>query len=471
MKISTLAILLILTLNAAAFGQTSSDATLTSVRAKDANSRDANGKLLTLAAGEHIYRGDVYMTNRVFPSAREHYDKILVNYQSDSGLMPRALFGMARSNMWERNYDLAVAFFDDLTKSYPYTKEGREGMAFKGASLVRAGKHAEAAKVYEQYIVMYPNGERVESAFLNVIDALRDAGKENDARNWIQKTRVRFPNSATETNAVFAGLRLEIGRKNWNEALKNVNDLKSLRFSKGAMTNQNEVNFLRGYILEKLNRKDEAISQFFAVPDNLTSYYGALATERLQKLIDNGDARRTQLANRQSGIKNAAAQAGRDFPALFRDELMKSAAPRRIDPRFVLAIMKQESSFNTRAKSPAAARGLLQLTFDTALKYTKDAGITNLQADDLYRPSTNIALGSVYLAELQKQFPNLAEAVAASYNGGEDNAARWRKRADTKEPFLFSAEVGFAESKDYVFKVLGNYRAYREIYTENLVRR
>jgi soluble lytic murein transglycosylase len=316
---------------------------------------------------------------------------------------------------------------------------------------------------------MYPNGERIESSYLNVIDALREAEKYSEAAAWVEKTKQRFPGTSTETNAVFARLRMEIGRKNWNEALKNADQLRLLRYPKGTMTNPDEVTFLRAFVLEKLGKREDAINAYFAIPDNISSYYGGLATERLNNLVT--DTRRASLQDRQARVRNAAAGVSAQFPALYRDELLREAASRRVDPRFVLSIMKQESSFKANAKSPAAARGLLQLTVDTSAKYTAQAKITNLQAEDLYRPSVNIALGSVYLAELQKQFPNLLEAVAASYNGGEDNAERWLKRANSKEPFMFTAEVGFAESKDYVFKVLGNYRVYRELYTEDLRRK
>ena len=87
-------------------------------------------------------------------------------------------------------------------------------------------------------------------------------------------------------------------------------------------------------------------------------------------------------------------------------------------------------------------------------------------ADDV-----NIALGSLYIAELKNEFDNLYEAIAASYNGGEDNARRWLGRSKPKEAAIFTSEVGFAESKDYVFKVMGNYRVYRELYTEDLVKK
>ncbi len=107
---------------------------------QDKSSRDAQAKLLTLSAGEHQFRADVYMSNRQFSEAREHWQKILDNYPSDAAAMPRTLFGIARSYMWERQYDKAVFWFDRLTRDFPSTKDGREGLAFKGASYVRMNK-------------------------------------------------------------------------------------------------------------------------------------------------------------------------------------------------------------------------------------------------------------------------------------------------------------------------------------------
>ncbi|MDQ2937030.1 MAG: transglycosylase SLT domain-containing protein, partial [Acidobacteriota bacterium] len=100
-----------------------------------------------------------------------------------------------------------------------------------------------------------------------------------------------------------------------------------------------------------------------------------------------------------------------------------------------------------------------------------NAGVSNLQESQLYQPETSIRLGSEYLAELSSMFPNLPEAVAASYNGGEDNVARWVTRAKQKDPGVFTSEVGFDETKAYVQKVMNNYRVYRELYTADLVRK
>ena len=132
--------------------------------------------------------------------------------------------------------------------------------------------------------------------------------------------------------------------------------------------------------------------------------------------------------------------------------------------------MKQESQFKPSAKSPAAARGLLQLTTDAAQKYASRAGL-KVTDESLYQPATNIAVGTEYMAELSRMFAGLPEAIAASYNGGEDNVARWLGRINQGDAGVFTAEVGFTESKNYVFKVMSFYRAYRQLYDGNLMRR
>lgn len=441
--------------------QTYGDAALARVREQDRASRDSSGKLRTLAAAEHALRADVYSSNRNFSEAREHWQKIIENYPNDASVMPKTLFGTARSYMWERQYDKAVQYFDLLIKDYLATKDGREGLAFKAASLVRAGKNQEAAKTYEQYTVMFPTGERIETSYLNIIDALRETKKYNEANLWVEKARRRFSGMPAATNALFARMRMEIHREDWQKAVTTADELRNGENFAGSMTSRDEVLYLKGFALEKLNRKQDAVGVYSSIPNVLTSYYGGLASEKLERLNN----------PRRIPAGSVSSKLFQNYPAPFRTELLRYAKSRSIDPRFLLAIMKQESSFRANAKSPAAARGLLQLVFDTALKYNKQAGFPNLQAEDLYRPDVNIAIGSFYVGELKDEFDNLYEAIAASYNGGEDNAARWLDRAKPKDPAIFTSEVGFAESKDYVFKVMGNYRVYRELYTENLDRK
>lgn len=444
------------------FAQTYNDAALSRVMSEDKTSRDAKNGLQTLPVGTHIYRADVYMANRHFPEARAHWQRILENYPEDTNV-PKTLFGIARSYMWERNYEKAVFYFDKLFRDFTNTPDGRNALNFKGASYVRWGKSAEAAETYKQYAVMFPFGEKIDSAYLNIIDALRETGKYDEANDWVDKTAARFKGMPAEVNALHAKLRMEIFRHNWKAAVETADKLLEIRDFSDSMVWTDEVKYLKAFSLEKDGRTNEARIAYLSIPDGAASYYGGLATEKLEKMGMSDVAK--QRAASISG--NLATK----YPVMFRTDILKYAKERKIDPRFVLAIMMQESSFRATAKSPAAARGLLQLVFDTALKYNKKAGFPNLQPDDLYHPATNIAIGSLYIAELKDEFSGLYEAIATSYNGGEDNAARWLDRTKPKEPGVFAAEVGFKETKHYVFKVMSNYRVYRELYNENLLRK
>lgn len=440
-----------------AFVYSQSDAALRQVIEKDRVTRDARGKLVTLTAAEHLIRGKMYFDNRHFPESREHFQKIFDNFSTDAA-MSGALFMTGRSYYWERAYDKAIPWLDRVAREFPSTKDGREGLSFKGACHVRLGKYAEAAKIYEQYTVMYPTGERIDGAYLNTIDALREAGKYDDATAWVDKTRTRFAGNATEASALHARLRMEIYRGKWQDAEATAAlMLAQVKFA-GSMASRDEVSYLRGFALEKQGKRALAIAEYVGIDDQITSYYSWLAVDRLN----------SETPKIKYGALKVPSSKVNDFPAPYRTELLKYARSRKIDPRFVLAIMKQESSFRADVKSPSAARGLMQLVYDTALKYNRQAGFPAIEPDDLYKPSVNIAIGCEYIAALKKQFGGLDEAVAASYNGGEDNAARWLGRSKPKEAGIFTAEIGFAETKDYVQKVMRNYRIYRSLYDENL---
>jgi len=156
------------------------------------------------------------------------------------------------------------------------------------------------------------------------------------------------------------------------------------------------------------------------------------------------------------------------YPAPFVDAFIKHALPRQVDPRFLLSIVRQESRYRPDVKSYAAARGMMQFISTTSDKIAAQLGRADFDQDELFDPSTAILFGSQYTANLFRLFPNQPEAVAASYNGGEDNMQRWMKRSRSSLADLYVPEIAFSQSKDYVYKVMANYRIYRIFYDENL---
>ncbi|MGI8918874.1 MAG: transglycosylase SLT domain-containing protein [Pyrinomonadaceae bacterium] len=454
----------VLSLSHVLVGQSAKDGTLATVRRTD--TRDGNNKLIRLSPEEHLRRAKVYLLNRAFEEAREHWHALISFYPSDAAVA-EALLGIGRSYQQSRRYAEAAMTYDELFRRFSSTKEGREGLNFNAAALTRLGKPGEAVEKYAEYIRLFPNGERIDTAHLNIIDTLREAGRPDEAITWAERTRQRFAGTVTETNAVFARLRLDVAESDWKQAVATADELSRLTFSKGVLTSRAEVNYLKAYSLERLGNRRGAFNTYAAVPDSAESYYGGLALERLANL---SSAETQELVKERSErFHSQVSGLADDYPAPYRAAIVKAAKARKLDPRFILAIIKQESVFKPLAKSPAGARGLLQLTIDAAQKYAVTARLNQLRESDLYRPETSIVLGSEYLAELVRMFPNNLEPVAASYNGGEDNVARWVKRARHKDPGVFTAEIGFDETKMYVQKVMSNYRIYRELYTADLV--
>ncbi|MDT7542968.1 MAG: soluble lytic murein transglycosylase [Acidobacteriota bacterium] len=445
----------------------SGDDALASARRLDSQNRQANGELQSLSPQEHMRRAAIYLVNRAFSEAREHWTTLIGRYPKDQNV-PAALFGIGRSFYVERRYAEALPFFERLGRDFAQQKEGREGFYYTAATMLRLGRPADAAARYLEYADHFPQGERIENAYLNAIDSWREAGRNDLAQQWIGFTREKYRGKPADANALFAQLRLELASSDWQSAMHTATELRGVTFSKDVQTTPAEIDYLRAYSLEHEKQEAQAGPIFQSIADRTTSYYGWRATEHLEKL--DGASKRAASV-RSSSVKREIESASANYPVPSREVILRAVKGKDVDPRFVLSIMRQESGYNTRAHSQAGARGLLQLTIDVANKYAAGAGIKNVSEDDLYRPEVNIPVGIEYLSLLFKMFPGLPEAVAASYNGGEDNVERWVRRAATKDNGVFTAEIGFAESKDYAMKVMANYRAYQQLYTSDLQRK
>ena len=94
------------------------------------------------------------------------------------------------------------------------------------------------------------------------------------------------------------------------------------------------------------------------------------------------------------------------------DELIAlSAARNGVDPNLIVAVMRQESGFNIRARSYKGASGLMQLMPATAQRFA----VTNI-----FDPAQNIEGGTRYLRFLLDQFNGDVNLVLAGYNAGEN---------------------------------------------------
>jgi soluble lytic murein transglycosylase-like protein len=152
------------------------------------------------------------------------------------------------------------------------------------------------------------------------------------------------------------------------------------------------------------------------------------------------------------------------YPRYFINFIDEDAKQFGADPLLVLSIMREESRFDPRAKSEAAARGLLQFIITTAREIGRDVGLVDLAPEELYDPRVIIRLGARYIASLLKEFGGNRYRVASAYNAGPKQTALWSRLAPGEGDDFFLSSINFDETKDYVRKVLNSYRRYGEIY-------
>lgn len=152
------------------------------------------------------------------------------------------------------------------------------------------------------------------------------------------------------------------------------------------------------------------------------------------------------------------------YPMSYRDVIRAEAARRNVDPFLLTAIIREESRFDPRAFSTAAARGLTQFIFTTAREIAKDYDIGPIEPRDLERPEVSIALGAAYLSRLYKDFDGSLPEVVAAYNAGEPQAALWRRYCRSDEPEEYLSKVAFRETRSYLLKVLKSREQYARLY-------
>jgi soluble lytic murein transglycosylase-like protein len=152
------------------------------------------------------------------------------------------------------------------------------------------------------------------------------------------------------------------------------------------------------------------------------------------------------------------------YPRYFYDAIAEDAKTFGTDPTLLLSIMREESRFNPRAKSEAAARGLLQFIITTARDIGRQIGIVDVSPDDLYDPRLIIRLGAKYVSELSQKLGGDRYAVAAAYNAGPRQTALWSRLAPAPGDDYFLSSINFDETKHYVRKVINSYERYGEIY-------
>jgi soluble lytic murein transglycosylase len=152
------------------------------------------------------------------------------------------------------------------------------------------------------------------------------------------------------------------------------------------------------------------------------------------------------------------------FPMPFKDNVVRRSKEIGLDPAYVYGLIRQESRFIMDARSSVGASGLMQVMPATARWTAKKIGLDGFTVAQLNDQSTNIAIGTAYLKLALDDFAGSMPLAAAAYNAGPSRPRAWRNGPQL-EAAAWAENVPFAETRDYVKKVLSNTTMYAAILT------
>jgi len=151
------------------------------------------------------------------------------------------------------------------------------------------------------------------------------------------------------------------------------------------------------------------------------------------------------------------------FPLPFYDAVLTNAQAKKLDYAYVYAIIRQESVFQTDARSYSGALGLMQLMPATAEEVAKQQGIKLKNDQDV--PDINILLGTSYLRKMLDRFKGNVLLATAAYNMGPSRTKRWMKAYRCLPADIWVELIPINQTRHYVQSVM----SYTPIFDSQLV--
>ena len=415
-------------------------------RVPTAHTRAADARFLI---GRSQYRmGQQEQGLRTFRAVAEKYPS--------SNAATRALFFLADLAHDDGKEKEAAALFQRAATARARTGESALAMMRMGGIAFTAGEFSKAAKIFEDYRKQYPNGAYHDQATYWAAQSSERAGNKDRATELLSYLREK-------------PLVSYYGMLARNEvASASIEDIPEGPAADTTVAMQVTKGLDRWQLLRDIGWNEAAAIELdrakSTFKDNRSAMY-----ELAEQLhwrgaphlsISTGQA--LMSAGGQYDIRLLKIM----YPMPFQELIEKEAHARGLDPYFVAALIRQESRFNSNARSPVGAIGLMQVMPATGRMLANKAGVGNVNAETLKQPETNVKLGTVFLADLLNSYGKRADAVLIAYNAGPSRAARWKNFPEYPTEELFIERIPFDETRNYVKIVKLNAAIYRALYLQ-----
>ncbi|MCP4679133.1 MAG: transglycosylase SLT domain-containing protein [Deltaproteobacteria bacterium] len=156
------------------------------------------------------------------------------------------------------------------------------------------------------------------------------------------------------------------------------------------------------------------------------------------------------------------------YPSPYSDLVQEVQKKHGLPSGLLFAIARKESMFNPNAVSSVGAMGLMQMMPHTYEKNRKRAGQPVLEEGELPGPERSIRAAGFEFAELFERFDGSIPLAIMAYNGGPAAVSRWLDRSGDLPTDVFAEKAGFAQTRNYVKRVMRNLVRYRLLAGEPL---
>ena len=331
-----------------------------------------------------------------------------------------------------------------------HDRAGLSAMRLAQMHLAR-GAHAEAARVFDAYLAAFPTGQRWDEASYWSARAHQALGDQARAEVLLADIGERDPFGyyavlASELRGEPYTVDLPAGEEppfpDWLEAgVRDVELLQAAGLEAGATatlddlaTRARATPAVALRLAEEMIRLDRPL-----VAINLAFELRRGGTAWTRRLLE----------------------AAYPFPR--REAVLREGREWGVDPLLVAAVIRQESAWAPTVVSSAGAGGLMQVLPETGAGLARNVGPEDFGPELLRAPDVNLHLGTVYLRDLLRRYPELPLLLSA-YNAGPHRAARWKDFPEAGDMLRFTERIPFRETRDYVKRVTRNLALYGALY-------
>ena len=341
-------------------------------------------------------------------------------------LLPYHIYHMALENFDNKRYQAAVPLFMFLTRNFPGYYRADDAI---GYSIKAVGPNTEEGKALVKILRnKYPNSFFIYWQAPQFRDAILPASADSDLGKIPAEAFNRINAWKKLWKSDFAGFAREEARK----------------------------------LTDKYPANLALFRQVVSICENNRDY---------SQLTAYGERLARQLLEAGGSLRQMPIWAWRAFyPKAYYNLVSRNAAKYKIDPYWILSIMREESHFKTDILSRSNAMGLMQILPPTGKWIAQKVGHRRFRKSQLWRPEINVKFGSWYLGYLKDLFNGDLFLASASYNGGQGNIQRKVEQGPYKNLGVLERldHVPMAETRDYYKKVMGSYWNYNRLYNNHL---